>query len=149
MISSYLWEKDLIITTIIPPPSIIQQQKFVPVILKLKYVYNIWQQIFIDFPKAKKFTLGTKIDQTLLSTIEYGFLASYASVDRKILLIEKTEALLDLLKLFLMLSWEIKAIKTSEYVKISEPLLEIGRMLGGWKKSIQQKTPDLKNRKKN
>lgn len=117
--------------------------------MKLKYVYNIWQQIFIDFPKAKKFTLGTKIDQTLLSTIEYGFLASYASVDRKILLIEKTEALLDLLKLFLMLSWEIKAIKTSEYVKISEPLLEIGRMLGGWKKSIQQKTPDLKNRKKN
>jgi len=123
-------------------PPILLQQKFVPVILKLKDTYNIWQQIFIDFPNSKKFTLGTKIDKTLLSTIEYCFLASYADTSRKIVLIEKAETLLDLLKLFLMLAWEIEVIKTSEYIKISEPLLEIGRMLGGWKKSIQQKTPN-------
>ncbi|MEK7125051.1 MAG: four helix bundle protein [Patescibacteria group bacterium] len=35
-------------------------------------------------------------------------------------------------KVFLQIAWEIKAINTSKYAKLSEKLNEAGRMLGGW-----------------
>lgn len=50
---------------------------------------------------------------------------------------------MDLLKFFLKLAWEIKALKDKEYLAISTPLTQGGKMLGGWSKQLQQETPIL------
>jgi hypothetical protein len=31
-----------------------------------------------------------------------------------------------------MILWEIKSIDTKKYIALSEPIHEIGKMLGGW-----------------
>ncbi len=54
-----------------------------------------------------------------------------------------TEAIrkLDALKFLLRVSWEIKALDNQKYAILSERLFEIGKMLGGWKRGLETKTP--------
>lgn len=47
----------------------------------------------------------------------------------------------DLLKFFLQMAWEQKIIDNNHYSHLLLSFDEIGRMLGGWKKTIQEKTP--------
>ena len=126
----------------LPPPPGGSQLKLAPVILKLKDSYNIWQGYLAVFPKANRFTIGSKIDDIFLNTIEYCFLASYANMTDKAGLLDRGIARLDLLKLLLQLAWEIKALDANKYTIISQSLSESGKMLGGWKKSLQLKTPE-------
>jgi len=46
---------------------------------------------------------------------------------------------LDLLKFFLQIAYQIKALDNKKYITLSESLYEIGNMLGGWQKSLNQK----------
>jgi len=123
------------------PPPTISQPKLIPVILKLKNSYGIWQGYLAHFPKASRFTLGSKIDEIFLHSIEYSFLASYSITKEKIILVDRCIARVDLLKLLLQLAWENKALDTKKYVHLSISIGEVGRMLGGWRKQLQNKTP--------
>jgi len=60
------------------------------------------------------------------------FIAGYSDKNKKLILIEKDSIKLDLLKLFLKIFWEIKAINDKKYIAISKHLNEAGKMLGGW-----------------
>src|SRR5690606_24870014 len=116
--------------------------KLIPVVLKLKDTYSIWQNYLTHFPKANRFTIGTKIDSLFLEAIEYAFLASYNHSEAKKILLNKSISKVDLIKLLLMLSWEIKALDNAKYIHLSERFSEIGKMLGGWKKQLLNKTPE-------
>jgi len=87
--------------------------------------------------------LGEKIDVTFIQILEYLFVASYQSRDDKLptilILIRKT----DILKFFLNVSWELHALDNKKYINISEKVVEVGRMIGGWKKGLESKTPQI------
>ena len=125
----------------LPPPATIQQPKLIPVVLKLKDSYLIWQNYLTHFPKQNRYTLGSKIDDVFLVAIEFCFLASYANRDTKIIHLERCISRVDLLKLLLHLAWEIRALDTPKYITLSEQLQEVGRMLGGWRKALDTKIP--------
>jgi len=55
-------------------------------------------------------------------------------------LLQKAGIKLDTLKFILQISWEIKALDNKKYIILSEHLNEIGKMLGGWIRGIQNKT---------
>lgn len=114
--------------------------KLVPVVLKLKDTYSVWQKHLDSFPKNKKFTLGSKIDTVFLETIELSFIASYSNLETKPPLINKTIIKIDLLKLLVQIAWEQRAIDNNKFIELSNRLLEIGKMLGGWRKQLQTKT---------
>ena len=57
-------------------------------------------------------------------------------------MLSRTIAKLDNLKFFMQLAWESKLIPTEKYVNLSKDLEEIGRMLGGWRKGLQDKLQD-------
>lgn len=122
-------------TKILPPP------RLIPVVLKLKDTYGIWQEYLTHFPKANRFTIGSKIDVLFLEAIETSFLASYTHTDEKMILLSKSISKIDLIKLLLQLCWEIKAMDNKKYIHLSERFGEIGKMLGGWKKQLISKTP--------
>ena len=46
---------------------------------------------------------------------------------------------LDLLKFFLKLLWEIKVLDNKKYIALSECLYEVGKMIGGWQKSLNNR----------
>ena len=92
-------------------------------------------------PKTSRYTLGNKIDDLFLKTIEYALLASYLHRAEKLPLIKQAVVKLDLLKFFLQVAWEIQALDSKKYINLSKLLDEIGKMFGGWFKGIKSKTP--------
>ena len=103
-----------------------------PVIHKLVTAYKLWQEFLPHFPKTCRFSIGSRIDSLFLEIIENIFLASYSNKIEKGIYLRKTSLKLDTLKFFLQISWEIKALDNKKYIKLSEHLNEIGKILGGW-----------------
>ena len=103
-------------------------------------VYKLWDEFRSHFPKKSRFTLGTKIDTLFLDTLELLFIASYLGREQKVPILQKANSKLDLLKFFLQIAWEIRVLDTKKYAELSKTLDEIGRMLGGWRRGLQNKT---------
>ena len=82
-----------------------------------------------------------KIDGLLLDTLELLFVASYLGKGEKLPLLHRAQSKLDILKFFLQIGWELKVLDTKKYAELSQALEEIGRMLGGWKRGLESKTP--------
>lgn len=91
-------------------------------------------------PKDARYTLGGKIDSSLIETIEAIFVASFLPREKKLPYVERAAMKLDLAKFFLQIAWEIKALDNKKYVLISEQLSEIGRMLGGWLRQLTSRS---------
>ena len=118
----------------LPPPNTL------PIITRLVQTYKLWQNIIQHFPKKSRFTLGAKIDSTFIEVIELIFTAGSLPRDKKLPYLQKAVSKFDLLKFFLQVSWEIKALDNKKYAVISESLSEIGKMLGGWHKNLLKET---------
>ena len=115
------------------------------VIAKEKESYNYWLILHRNFPKTERYGLGRKIDFLFLEILELSFTASYLPIDPKIIMLGKILTRLDILKFFSQLAWENKLIPNDKYIELSERLLEIGRMLGGWRKGLlEKKLPPIK-----
>ncbi len=97
-----------------------------------------------NFPKDFRYTLGGRIDSLFLEIIEAAFSASVSIKEQKLSHIRKASLKLDVLKFFLQVAWEGKALDSKKYIVMSQRLAEIGRMLGGWQKQvmgIKKETP--------
>jgi hypothetical protein len=90
-------------------------------------------------PRTSRYTLGARIETHFLDLLEIIYQAYYAPVDKKsekiILGISKN----DLLKYLLQIAWENKMIRDTAYAEIVEKIEEIGKILGGWKNSVEAK----------
>ena len=78
-----------------------------------------------------------KIDGFFVDLIESLIKTSYASKEQKAVMLADVSIKLDTLKFFIHLAWDMKILDHKKYSVISSPLHEIGRMIGGWKKSVQ------------
>jgi hypothetical protein len=103
--------------------------------------YKTWHEFLPHTSRDVRYTLGAKIDGTLLETIELIFIASYLGPQQKIPYLQKAAARLDLTKFFLHTMWDMKALDNKRYLELSEKLNDIGKMLGGWRKGLEAKTP--------
>lgn len=116
-----------------PPPSNFN----LSILQKLSTGYKLWHEFLPHFPKDTRYTLGNKIDSLFLETIENTIKAEYSSKAEKEIFLKRSSVNLDLLKFFLKMSWEIESINMKRYIRLSEKLDEIGKMLGGWLKSVK------------
>jgi hypothetical protein len=65
------------------------------------------------------------------------FLARYANTDQKLSFINSAGIKLDLIRFFMQVGWEVNVLDHKKFAAISVPLNEIGKMIGGWKKSLE------------
>lgn len=107
--------------------------------------YKLWHSFLPHLPRLTRYTLGTKIDALFLEVLEHIIIASYLKRDQKGTIILKASSRLDLLKFFLQLVWEMKVIDTKKYAAVSAPLIEVGKMLGGWQRQIEKILKPQKN----
>jgi four helix bundle protein len=84
------------------------------------------------FPKSEKYSLGQKIEKTILEILEFSLQAASASKQEKIVFLKTADAKISLLKILIRLANEIKALDNKKYLILQEKLQEIGKMLGGW-----------------
>jgi len=112
-------------------------QNDVPIVQKVYDFYKELYSIIEKMPKKDKYTLGVKLQKTTLDLIELLIGASYSDKENKTKYLAEANIKLDLLKLLVRLAQDIKALPTTKYLKLEEKLQEIGRMLGGWIKSVK------------
>jgi hypothetical protein len=113
-----------------------------PIILKFKALYLIWQEHWQRFPKAHKYSIGLKLDQHLLVAIESVFLCLQEDDPaRKLAYLRKANSEIDVAKFLLDLCYCNKSLSAKQLESLSEATIEIGRILGGWKKGLLEKQP--------
>jgi hypothetical protein len=123
------------------PKSALSLSRFLPIIEHTVSVYKLWYEYRDHFPKKSRYTLGDRIDLVFIQLVELLWAAGYQAKDEKLPTIIAAIKKLDGLKFLLRIAWEIKILDTKKYSALSEPLFEIGKMLGGWKKGLDTKTP--------
>ena len=121
-----------------PPP---QLSPSLPILQKASSAYKLWHETLQHFPRLERFTIGVKIDGLFSEVLEYLLLAGYSAKAQKLPIVQRATTKLDAVKFFVNIAWELKALDSKKYLGLSEPLTEIGRMLGGWRKQLENNTP--------
>lgn len=110
-------------------------------LIKLKDAYKSWLTLYKNFPKVERFGIGQKVECSFLDTLELIFLSSYLPPEQKLPLLSKAITRIDVLKFLLQIVWENKLLTTEQYAVLLASIEEVGRMLHGWKKGLEKKTP--------
>ena len=122
----------------------------VPILQDLIEAYKLWHEYAKNLPQGSRYTLGARITNLFIETVELLFCARYAAGEQKLAYLRRAGSKLDLLKFLLQVAWELKDIQTNKYATLFEPLAEIGRKLGGWMRRVEKeiKTPATTARRK-
>lgn len=104
----------------------------------------VWMNIATHISKGARYTIGARIENKFLYLLEILYLAYFTEKERKGQKILDCIFNLDTLKFLVQIAWEAKLISIKQYEEIAIKLDEVGKMLGGWRKSLEN--PEKKNR---
>jgi polyphosphate kinase 2 (PPK2 family) len=111
----------------------------IPVFKKAYEFYKMFYVFRTTVPKKDKYTIYQKSENLIIEIIEGILSASYKQKFEKIPALERTSLKLNVLRVFIRLMKEIQALDNKKYSALEEIIDEIGRMLGGWIRSLNPK----------
>jgi hypothetical protein len=111
---------------------------------RIKEGYLLWVNVIPHIAKGSRYTLGARIENKFLDLLEGSYTAYFTSRERKAEKLDACILLLDTLKFLISVAWEGKIISNKQCEDVAVKLNEIGKMLGGWRKSLDN--PERKNR---
>lgn len=111
----------------------------IPIFKKTYDLYKTFYGYRTVIPKQDRYTIWQRSEDTLLNLIQEILRASQMYKSEKIPALEKASINLNLLRVFLRLMKEVKTIDNKKYVALESSIDEIGRMLGGWIKSVKER----------
>jgi len=94
-----------------------------------------------NLPQTERLGLGSKIDLLMLDLLELLRKTTYTPLNKKIALLESAMDKIDSLRFFVQLLWELQLMSNNQYSNLGSEIENIGKMIGGWKKSIIKKLP--------
>lgn len=109
-----------------------------PIIYKMRQLYKAFYHYLSLFPKKDRYAIGNKCENYIIYTIELLFMASFAEIEEKKKLINSASLKFDCLKLFIRICHELRLLDDKKYLTLQKQIIEIGRMLGGWQRSLKQ-----------
>lgn len=109
----------------------------VPIFKKAYDFYREFYSCLKNFPKADRYALGQKCELTLAELLENLLRAGAVSKPDKALYLETASVKLNLLRVYVRLAKDIRALDSAKYASFQQMIDEIGRMLGGWRRSLQ------------
>ncbi len=115
-----------------PPP----RNFTLPLLHKFKETYLIWFNYYTELPKPHRYTLGLRLDNLFVETIENIAIAKFTPTTAKLPFIITAISKLDLVNLLLTILWETKSLEPQHYLELAKKLDDIGKMLTSWKNSL-------------
>ena len=113
----------------------------IPILRRAYELYKTFHGLRSVASKADRYTLWQRAENLILDVIEGILLASHLSKSEKLPQLERVSAKLNVLRIFLRLTKDTKLLDLKKCLLLQEIVDEIGRMLGGWIKSVkEQKT---------
>ena len=124
-----------------PPPQQFQKQtssqwEEVPILKKTIDLYKTYYVYAQLFPKKDKYTLGATCERYLIAVIELLLEASYSSKENKRTRLFLANSKFETLKVFIRLLRELGVIDQKKYIVLQAMIQDIGKMFGGWMKSL-------------
>lgn len=107
----------------------------IPILKKAYDLYRTFHMYRRVVPKAERFTLYERCENAILDTIEAILEAGYSKSTQKAFVLERASVKLNIVRFFIRLLKETRAIDIKKYTTLQEMVDEIGRMLGGWIRS--------------
>jgi hypothetical protein len=108
-----------------------------PIILEVYDFFKLFHEILTKFPKCEKHSLGIEIEKDILQILKQLMVCSASEPAIKKTKLPETSVNLDLLKVLIRLCYDTKSIDLKAYIRLQEKLQKIGRMLGGWIRSLK------------
>ena len=97
----------------------------------------LWMIPQLDkFPRSRRFTLGERIEQSMLGVLSLLIEATYAKRGKPRLL-EQVNTSLTVLKHLWRLAFELGTIAKKQYGFGAGLMLDLGQQIGGWQKASQ------------
>jgi len=106
---------------------------------KLYDFYILLDKYLKLFPRKYRYTLGQRLENVTLDVLESFFMIPKTKGIEKISHLNKASAKLEVLKVFVRLAKDNKALDNKKYLQLEQMLVEIGKMLGGWIRASQEK----------
>lgn len=100
-------------------------------------------RLYKKIGKPERFGIGDKINGLFIDLLELTHEMRFSSASAKLPLIDKAISKIDKIKFFAEIGWEHRLIPAKDYSELLKEMEEIGRELGGWKKRLIKKTPNL------
>ena len=110
----------------------------IPVLVRSYELYKLFHEYRKIVPKQDRFTIYERSEHVMLSVIELLLEASYGDKTRKIVTLERASVKLNVLRFLIRLMKETKTFDTKKYTALQTIIDEIGRMIGGWIKSMNK-----------
>lgn len=104
----------------------------IPVVIKLFVLYEITHKLIFKFPKHERYTLGEKIERTILDGIELFVFANQVSKYEKEKVLAQANSKIELLKILFRISLNCEILEARVYLDIEDKLQETGKMTQGW-----------------
>ena len=108
----------------------------IPIFKKSYDFYKMFYVFRTTISKQDKYAIWQKSENLAIEILEGILCASYKQKFEKVAVLEKVSLNLNVLRILLRLMKEIKTIDNKKYTTFKEILDEIGRMLGGWMRSL-------------
>ena len=106
----------------------------------INQTYEVYKRV-IDFNdhliKRWRYSLGLSLENSILQLLENLIMAKTAPKPIKAPYLIKASSQLEICRLKLRLMLELKLVNETKLFQTQAKLQEIGRMLGGWLKSVQ------------
>lgn len=107
-------------------------------VIKRGYDFSKWLLNHTGkFPKSYRFSVAARMEKAMLDFIELVTVANLRN--DKLPLLRRADEALARLRLLFRLSYEMRFINVTSYEHGSGRIVELGRMLGGWIKSPNQR----------
>jgi hypothetical protein len=111
----------------------------IPIINKTSDLYRTFHDYRKIIPKQDRFTIYERSEQLIIDIIESFFEAGYFKGNAKVSVLDKASIRLNTLRFFIRTLKDIKSIDNKKYIILQSMIDEIGRMLGGWIRSLNAK----------
>lgn len=98
-------------------------------------VYGLYKEFYLclkSFPRQDRYALGQKCEEAIIQLLRDIILISQIGKQEKRAFLQRTSVEVDLIRIYLRLACEIRALNSKKYLLFQEMLDEIGRMIGGW-----------------
>ncbi|MBU2539693.1 diversity-generating retroelement protein Avd [Patescibacteria group bacterium] len=98
----------------------------------------MFYQYLESFPRKDRYVLGQKCENIILEILELLISTTqFFNKNKKIELLEKASIKLNVLRIIARLAKDVKVLDLKRYIILQEKINEIGKMLGGWIKSLK------------
>jgi len=105
-----------------------------PILSSLLVLYGMIHKLILTFPKHERYSLGEKIQDAILISIELSILANNSNKYEKEKVLLRLNSKIEVLKILIRVALNCKIIETRTYLDLQNKLQEIGKMTQGWVK---------------